>query len=39
VYSRVGVYVAAALAAFFCAGPFVWSAITAFKRNRDLYNP
>lgn len=39
VLSRVGVYGAAALAAFFCAGPFVWSAVTAFKQNRDLYNP
>jgi ABC-type glycerol-3-phosphate transport system permease component len=39
VLSRVGVYAAAALAAFVCAGPFVWSAVTAFKRNRDLYDP
>ncbi|HEU5475731.1 MAG TPA: carbohydrate ABC transporter permease [Actinophytocola sp.] len=36
---RVGVYTAAIIAALLCAGPFVWSAITAFKQNRDLYNP
>jgi multiple sugar transport system permease protein len=36
---RVGVYLAAALAAFFAAAPFLWSLITAFKQNRDLYNP
>ncbi|MGH3327950.1 MAG: carbohydrate ABC transporter permease [Streptomycetales bacterium] len=35
---RVGVYVAALLSALLCAGPFVWSAITAFKDNVDLYN-
>ncbi|MCW6009444.1 carbohydrate ABC transporter permease [Micromonospora sp. CPCC 205371] len=39
VAGRIGVYVAAALAAFLCAAPFVWSLITAFKQNRDLYNP
>jgi multiple sugar transport system permease protein len=39
VLSRIGVYAAAALAAFLCAAPFVWSVITAFKQNRDLYNP
>ena len=39
VLARVGVYVAAALAALMCAGPFVWSAITASKLNADLYNP
>ena len=37
--SRVGVYLAAAIAALICATPFLWSAITAFKSNRDLYNP
>jgi multiple sugar transport system permease protein len=37
--SRVGVYVAAILAALICAAPFLWSLITAFKQNRDLYNP
>ena len=39
VLGRVGVYVAAALAAIVCAGPFVWSAITATKLNADLYRP
>jgi multiple sugar transport system permease protein len=39
VLSRVGVYVAAVLAALICAAPFLWSLITAFKQNRDLYNP
>lgn len=39
VAARVGVYFAAILAALFCAGPFIWSAITAFKQNRDLYDP
>jgi multiple sugar transport system permease protein len=37
--ARIGVYVAAILAALICAAPFLWSAITAFKQNRDLYNP
>jgi multiple sugar transport system permease protein len=36
---RVGVYAAAVLAAFLGAAPFLWSAITAFKQNRDLYSP
>jgi multiple sugar transport system permease protein len=36
---RVGVYTAAVLAAIACAGPFVWSAITALKLNADLYTP
>jgi multiple sugar transport system permease protein len=36
---RVGVYVLALLAALLCAAPFLWSLITAFKQNRDLYNP
>ena len=36
---RVGLYVAAVITALICAGPFVWSLITAFKQNRDLYNP
>ena len=39
VLARVGIYVAAALAALACAGPFVWSALTATKLNADLYNP
>ncbi|PXY24531.1 sugar ABC transporter permease [Prauserella flavalba] len=32
-------YLAAILAALLCAAPFLWSLITAFKQNRDLYNP
>jgi multiple sugar transport system permease protein len=36
---RIGVYLAAVLAALVCAAPFLWSMITAFKQNRDLYNP
>ena len=36
---RVGVYAAALVAAFVCAAPFLWSTITSFKQNRDLYNP
>jgi multiple sugar transport system permease protein len=39
VLARVGLYVAAILAAFVCAAPFLWSLVTAFKQNRDLYNP
>ncbi|HEY3007018.1 MAG TPA: carbohydrate ABC transporter permease [Micromonosporaceae bacterium] len=39
VFGRIGVYVLAVLAAFLCAAPFLWSLITAFKQNRDLYNP
>jgi multiple sugar transport system permease protein len=37
--SRVGVYAAAVFAALVCAAPFLWSLITTFKQNRDLYNP
>jgi len=37
--SRAGLYAAAVLAALLCAAPFLWSLITAFKQNRDLYNP
>jgi multiple sugar transport system permease protein len=37
--ARVGLYFAAVLAALLCAGPFVWSLVTAFKQNRDLYDP
>ncbi len=37
--ARVGVYTAAVLVALIAAAPFLWSLITAFKRNRDLYNP
>jgi multiple sugar transport system permease protein len=39
VASRIGVYLLALSAALFCAAPFLWSGITAFKQNRDLYNP
>jgi multiple sugar transport system permease protein len=39
VLGRVGIYLAALLAAFVCAAPFLWSLVTAFKQNRDLYNP
>jgi multiple sugar transport system permease protein len=38
-WRRAGVYLLAIGAAFFCAAPFLWSLITAFKQNRDLYNP
>jgi multiple sugar transport system permease protein len=36
---RVGIYLLAALSALICAAPFLWSLVTAFKQNRDLYNP
>lgn len=36
---RAFLYVAAVTAALSAAGPFLWSAITTFKLNRDLYNP
>ncbi|ONI87808.1 sugar ABC transporter permease [Saccharothrix sp. ALI-22-I] len=39
VCARIGVYVAAIVAALLCAGPFLWSLVTAFKQNRDLYDP
>ncbi|HEY3008581.1 MAG TPA: carbohydrate ABC transporter permease [Micromonosporaceae bacterium] len=39
VLARLGVYAGAIFAAFLCAAPFLWSLITAFKQNRDLYNP
>src|SRR5215216_4388347 len=35
--ARVGVYLAAIAAALICAGPFLWSLITAFKQSPDLY--
>ncbi len=37
--ARAGLYAMAILAAFIAASPFVWAAITAFKQNRDLYQP
>jgi multiple sugar transport system permease protein len=36
---RIGVYLAAIIAALACAGPFLWSLISAFKLDRDLYDP
>ncbi|MEU4670183.1 carbohydrate ABC transporter permease [Amycolatopsis sp. NPDC023774] len=39
VLARVGLYLTAIAAALICAAPFLWSLITAFKQNRDLYNP
>jgi multiple sugar transport system permease protein len=39
ILARTGLYAAAVLAALVCAAPFLWSLITAFKQNRDLYNP
>ena len=38
VLGRIGVYVLAVVAGLLCATPFLWSLITAFKTNRDLYN-
>ncbi|WP_210589778.1 carbohydrate ABC transporter permease [Streptomyces sp. GESEQ-35] len=37
--ARAGLYAAAVLAALACAGPFLWSAVTATKLNADLYDP
>jgi multiple sugar transport system permease protein len=37
--ARVFLYVAATTAALLAAGPFLWSLVTTFKLNRDLYNP
>jgi multiple sugar transport system permease protein len=39
VLARIGLYSGAILAALLCAAPFLWSLVTAFKQNRDLYNP
>jgi multiple sugar transport system permease protein len=39
VMARVGLYAVAVLAALACAGPFLWSALTATKLNTDLYDP
>jgi multiple sugar transport system permease protein len=36
--ARIGLYVAAVLVALIGAGPFLWSLITTFKLNADLYN-
>ena len=37
--ARVALYGAALTAAFIAAAPFLWSSITAFKQDADLYNP
>jgi multiple sugar transport system permease protein len=37
VQGRIGLYVAAILAALLAAGPFLWATITAFKEDQDLY--
>ncbi|MQA83739.1 MAG: ABC transporter permease subunit [Streptosporangiales bacterium] len=37
VAARIGLYAAAVTAALVCAGPFLWSGITAFKQDTDLY--
>jgi multiple sugar transport system permease protein len=37
VMGRAGLYVIAVVAAFCCAGPFLWSTMTATKLNADLY--
>ena len=36
--ARLLVWYTAILAAVICAGPFLWSAVTATKLNADLYN-
>ena len=38
VASRVGLYCFVVVVSLFAAGPFIWSAITMFKANSDLYN-
>jgi multiple sugar transport system permease protein len=38
VSGRVGLYVAAIVAALLAAAPFLWGMITMFKQNADLYN-
>ncbi len=38
VLGRTGLYGFVLLASVIAAGPFVWSAVTAFKTNADLYN-
>jgi multiple sugar transport system permease protein len=39
VLGRIALYAAAVLAALACAGPFLWSMVTATKLNADLYDP
>ncbi len=36
-WGRIGLYGAAALAAFLAAFPFLWATVTMFKSNQDLY--
>jgi multiple sugar transport system permease protein len=36
---RAPLYLTAIIVAFCSAAPFLWSLITTFKQNRDLYNP
>jgi multiple sugar transport system permease protein len=38
VLGRIGIYGLAIVSALLCATPFLWSLITTFKHNRDLYN-
>jgi multiple sugar transport system permease protein len=38
VYGRAGLYLAAIVAALLAAAPFIWSTITMFKQDADLYN-
>ncbi|MGH7753331.1 MAG: carbohydrate ABC transporter permease [Gemmatimonadales bacterium] len=38
VLGRVGLYLAVLFFTFYAAVPFLWMAITAFKRDSDLYN-
>jgi multiple sugar transport system permease protein len=39
IMGRATLYLLAIIAAFCCAAPFVWGAVTALKLNGDLYNP
>ncbi|TDC67451.1 carbohydrate ABC transporter permease [Actinomadura sp. GC306] len=39
VAARCGLYAVAVMAALLCALPFLWSVISAFKQNQDLYDP
>jgi multiple sugar transport system permease protein len=37
IQARIGLYVAAVVAALLAAGPFLWATITMFKQDQDLY--
>ncbi|MFC9976267.1 carbohydrate ABC transporter permease [Spirillospora sp. NPDC127200] len=37
--ARCALYATAVLSALVCALPFLWSLVSAFKQNRDLYDP